>query len=91
LTDELTRRGLFRETERIETASVVFEQQVADYVESFHSRNGFSRARMGEEAAASFDTQVTARVREHVGTGPVVHANTCHLVIGKPLPSSITR
>jgi ubiquinone/menaquinone biosynthesis C-methylase UbiE len=85
LVDELARRGLFRETERHETAAVPFEQSVEDYVESFHSRNGFSRARMSEGSAADFDRRLAALVRLHVGAGPVVISNSCRLVFGVPL------
>src|SRR3712207_7136062 len=38
--------------------SVPFRQPIADYVESIHSRNGFSRERMTREAAAAFDAAV---------------------------------
>jgi hypothetical protein len=34
-----------------------FEQSVDDYIESFHSRNGFSRERMSPEQADAFDEE----------------------------------
>lgn len=52
---EVTARGLFALLGEIRTKPVPIRQRVADYVESFHARNGFSRDRMTPEAAASFD------------------------------------
>ncbi len=62
LVGELTGRGLFAVEGHLQTAPVPFAQPVAAYVESWHSRNGFSRERMGARAA-EFDTQLTALVR----------------------------
>ena len=59
---ELVQRGLFRELGRRRTASVALEQSVDDYVESFHSRNGFSRERMTLASAAEFAAGVRAAV-----------------------------
>lgn len=56
--DELTTRGLFREAGRRRTAPHPFRQSVEAYIESIHSRNGFSRARMTRAAADEFDAAV---------------------------------
>ncbi|MBA2283860.1 MAG: class I SAM-dependent methyltransferase [Ktedonobacteraceae bacterium] len=53
----LERHGLFHKAGEQETAPVPFVQSVDDYIESFHSRNGFSRERMGPVAAAAFDQE----------------------------------
>ncbi len=58
LVDELTTRGLFREAGRRRTAPHPFRQSVEAYIESIHSRNGFSRARMTRAAADEFDAAV---------------------------------
>ena len=42
---------------------------VEDYVESIHSRNGFSRDRMGAERAATFDDLVRRTVAPHARDG----------------------
>ncbi|GAC1396985.1 MAG: hypothetical protein NVS4B12_23950 [Ktedonobacteraceae bacterium] len=55
LIDELEKRGLFQKVGEQETQPVPFVQSVDDYIESFHSRNGFSRERMKPEMAAAFD------------------------------------
>lgn len=62
---ELTSRGLFHERGRRTTQPIAFAQPVADYIESFHSRNGFSRERMGAASAAAFDTELAALVAPH--------------------------
>ena len=55
---ELSKRGLFIEEGRRVFGPDLFTQSVADYVESFHSRNGFSRDRMESAEAAAFDQRV---------------------------------
>jgi SAM-dependent methyltransferase len=52
---ELETRGLIVVGGRAQTAPVPFPQTADDYVESFHSRNGFSRARLQPERARGFD------------------------------------
>lgn len=63
LVDELESRGLFRSLGRHTTTAVPFRQPVADYVASFHARNGFSRDRMAPEAAEEFDREAGGAVR----------------------------
>lgn len=55
LVQELEAGGLFHPVGQVETDPVPFTQTVADYVESFHSRNGLSRDRMEPAKAAEFD------------------------------------
>jgi len=55
LLQELEQRELFRIAGERRTAPVPFTQSVGDYIESIHSRNGFSRDRMTAVAAAEFD------------------------------------
>ena len=62
LVNELTSRSLFSLEVHVRTTSVPFTQIVSAYVESFHSRNGFSRERMG---AAEFDARLTALVQPY--------------------------
>ncbi len=57
LVDELEIRGLFQKVGEKETQPVPFTQPVDDYIESFHSRIGFSRERMKPEMAADFDSE----------------------------------
>ena len=53
--DELERHGLFRKIGERRTAPVPFAQAIDDYIESYHSRSGFSREQMGPARAAAFD------------------------------------
>ncbi|HWV34066.1 MAG TPA: hypothetical protein VNZ55_00430, partial [Thermomicrobiales bacterium] len=69
LIHELEQRNLFTLIGREQTAVYAFVQSVADYVESFHARNGFSRQRMAPDAAAAFDHEVTTLVAPHAEDG----------------------
>lgn len=82
--DELTRRRLFTEVGRRCTASVAFEQSIDDYVESFHTRNGFSRARMTSAAAAEFDSALRRLVAPHISDGVVRAKVRASVVWGVP-------
>jgi len=81
---ELHRRGLFRESGRRECTQPVFAQHVDDYVESFHSRNGFSRERMSAESARAFDAALRDLVLAHARDGVVTSAITATVVWGRP-------
>lgn len=84
LVDELTSRNLFVEAGRMTTESAPFFQSCADYVESFHSRNGFSRERMTVDSARAFDDAVADLVRSHLGDEPVELSVSSSIVWGKP-------
>ena len=58
ITQELAVRGLFEQHGITTTAPVPFRQSVAEYVESFHARNGLSRDRMSVKAAQEFDRKL---------------------------------
>ncbi len=57
LIGELEMRSLFQKVGERATQPVPFFQSVDDYIESFHSRNGFSRERMKPKMAAAFDRE----------------------------------
>ena len=57
LIDELELRGLFQKVGEKETHPIPFVQSVDDYIESYHSRNGFSRERMTPKMATAFDQE----------------------------------
>ncbi len=71
LIEELEQRWLFQRRGHQTTAPVPFTQSVADYMESFHARNGFSRDRMNPEAASAFDRHLGQLVRPHTSSGMV--------------------
>jgi len=64
LLQELTKRDLFVPEQRVQTQPVPFKQPLEEYIESFHSRNGLSRDRMGVSAAA-FDEQLRTIVAQY--------------------------
>lgn len=85
LVAELAQRGLFRELGRRRTAPIAVEQSAGDYVESFHSRNGFSRERMSAGSAAEFDRALLAAVLRESPDGIVRASETALVVWGRPL------
>jgi ubiquinone/menaquinone biosynthesis C-methylase UbiE len=84
LIEELEKRNLFQKCGEKETAPVSFVQSVDDYIESFHSRNGLSRERMGEEMAAAFDEEVREVVAPSAKEGMLEFRVTGHIVWGIP-------
>jgi len=50
---------------------VTHRQSVDDYVESFHSRNGFSRGRLSARRAGEFDHKLKTLVARHCADGAV--------------------
>jgi SAM-dependent methyltransferase len=83
LVAELSQRALFRELGRCLFVRS-FTQGVDDYVESFHSRNGFSRDRMDAARAAEFDAAVRKLVLAHAPNGMVSGEVSSTLVWGRP-------
>ncbi|HMI90311.1 MAG TPA: class I SAM-dependent methyltransferase [Polyangiales bacterium] len=81
---ELTVRGLFDVAGQQTMIGAAFAQSAADYVESFHSRNGFSRERMGAAAADAFDRELHALMRAHGTTDRVEAKVTSTVLWGKP-------
>lgn len=71
LVQALQERALFHPLGQVQTAPVPFSQTIEDYVESFHSRNGFSRDRMAPEDAAAFDAACDRLVRPFAKDGEI--------------------
>lgn len=87
LTSELESRGLFTKVGEQRTRSVPFEQPVEDYIESIHSRNGFSRDRMPPEDAEVFDAGVRELVAPHAHDGILRLQISAVAVWGVPAPA----
>lgn len=68
---ELASRGLIIVEGRAQTEAVAYGQTVDDYIESFHSRNGFSRARLAGGRAQKFDDTVKTLLGRHCPDGMV--------------------
>jgi ubiquinone/menaquinone biosynthesis C-methylase UbiE len=88
LLDELTTRQLFRRRGAQHTTPYPFRQSIASYVESIHSRNGFSRERMTLEAAQAFDEAVTHLLAAIYPDATVELEIVGHVVWGEPAPQS---
>jgi ubiquinone/menaquinone biosynthesis C-methylase UbiE len=58
LVEKLERRHLFQTQGSMRTHPVPFVQSGEAFIHSIHSRNGFSRIRMGKEAANAFDEEI---------------------------------
>jgi SAM-dependent methyltransferase len=58
----LESQGLFEKAGEKYTAPTLFQRSLDSYIESLHSRLGFSRERMGPESSAAFDEEVRSLV-----------------------------
>jgi SAM-dependent methyltransferase len=81
---ELSGRGLFRELGRRSFCDS-FTQSLDGYVESFHSRNGFSRDRMPADRARDFDARLRDLVLQHQPDGAVSGQVRTNVVWGRAL------
>lgn len=86
LIGQLSARGLFRQRGECQTDAMPFSQSIYSYIESIHSRDGFSRERMTPQAAAAFDTAVRQLLIDACPDGMVHLAITGHIVWGDPAP-----
>ncbi len=85
LVKELERRDLFALVGALCTEPEDFSQPVDAYIESIHSRNGFSRDRMPLEEAAAFDAAAAALLAPHAPEGQVPLRIAAELHWGSPL------
>jgi len=84
LIPELERRGLFMQEGEQYTEPVLFIQDVHDYIESFHSMNGFSRERMRPDAAYAFDREVEKLIAPYTSDGRLELQVKAHVLWGRP-------
>lgn len=84
LIQELTSRGLFREVGRRTIHGGSSSQPIDDYIESFHTRNGFSRERMPLDQAHRFDDAARSLVGPFAKNGVVSGVTTTSVVWGLP-------
>ncbi|MBO0780452.1 MAG: methyltransferase domain-containing protein [Ktedonobacteraceae bacterium] len=84
LVQELEQRQLFQKVGESRTTPVPLTQSVEDYIQSIHSRNGFSYERMGEEAASAFDAEMRAVLTPFQQDGLLTLSLTAHITWGKP-------
>ena len=86
---ELERRGLFVLGGTARTELEPFHQSVSTYIESMHSRNGFSRDRMRPEDAAAFDAAVAALLAPHTLDGRLTLGIAASVRWGIPLAAEV--
>ena len=84
IVDELVQRRLFTPLGQERTDPITVQQSVEDYVESFHSRNGFSRDRMAPEEAAAFDRELAALAEPFAVDGLLTFQVAGELIWGSP-------
>lgn len=82
---ELVAHGLFRVAERLTIQPTPVSQSIEDYIEFWHSRSGFSRERMGPEAASRFDDEARRLLTPHAVDGVLSYQLNVSLVSGAPL------
>jgi len=82
---ELEARGLITVSGRAQTKAMSYRQPVDSYVESFHSRNGFSRARMQAGRAQEFDDKLKALLCRYCPDDTVRLAVQARIVWGRPV------
>ena len=90
LLDELVSRNLIESVGRRQSAMTRFHQPIQAYIESFHSRNGFSRARLEPTAALTFDKAVEELVSPHANEGLLTLNLMTRVSWGRPL-ARVTR
>lgn len=83
LVEELTRRRLYQVEGRLPLRTQPIVQGLDDYVTSFHSRNGFSRERMGVADAQAFDDALRAVMAPYAVGGSVTLAIQARVVWGR--------
>jgi trans-aconitate methyltransferase len=83
---QLEQHGLFRKVGEQKTAPVAFVQSLDDYVESYHSRSGFARERMGEGRAQAFDREARQLLLQSYPDGQIPIQVSGHVIWGLPAP-----
>jgi trans-aconitate methyltransferase len=83
--EALVQHGLFNKVGEKTTAPVPFVQSIDDYIESFHSRNGFSRERMEPTQAEAFDREARKILLRTHSDGIMSMQVVANIVWGRPL------
>lgn len=85
LVAELQKRRLFEVERSIHTQPRLVRTSVEEYIESLHSRNGLTRARMGSRRSSEFDDEVRRIVAGHVRRGEIEFPVSVSIVWGRPV------
>ena len=89
LVEELEERHLFQPHGSLHTHPIPIKQSGEDYLQSIHSRNGFSRERMGEEVAMAFDEEVRNVISPFLQDGQLSLSFVSTIVWGLPQDSLV--
>jgi len=81
---ELEERGLFQKVGEHRTTPVAFVQSIDDYIASYHSRSGFSRERMGQGQANTFDREAREALLHAYPDGVITFQIVGNVVWGMP-------
>jgi SAM-dependent methyltransferase len=84
LVSELVHRRIFRVVGSATTDAISFEQSVEDCIESYHSRPGFARERLGSARAAAFDHEARQHLLGRYGDGWIRLQVAASVVWGLP-------
>jgi SAM-dependent methyltransferase len=82
---ELESRGLITVAGRAHTEAVAYRQLADNYIESFHSRNGFSRARLATGRAQEFDDKLRTLLGRYCPDDTVRLTVQARVVWGRPM------
>jgi|SRR5579884_574661 len=85
LLEELEQRHLFERQGEVRTQTISVKQSGEEYIQAFHSMNGFSRERMGEDAADAFDNEARKVLAPFMQDGQVTLSVVNGVTWGKPL------
>jgi trans-aconitate methyltransferase len=89
LLEELEQRHLFQKLGEASTAPVLQHQPLDDYIEALHSRSGFSRDYMSQDAADTLDNEVRAALLPFAINGQLTEEFIGHIVWGHPLQPGV--
>ena len=84
LLEDLEQQGLFKVVGEQQTSFITTQQSIDDYIESYHGRSSFSRARMGTERARAFDEEAKEALLKIYPDGIVPVQAAAHVVWGRP-------
>ncbi len=82
--EALEGHGLFHQIGEKMTEPVQFVQSVEDFIESYHSRSGFSRERMGPAQAEAFDREARSILRDAYSEGVIAFKVAGRIAWGLP-------
>lgn len=84
LPGEMQQQSLFQKVGESTTRSIPLTQSLDDFIESYHSRPGFSRERMGRAQATAFDQEARKILLKSHSDGMITFQVTGSIIWGFP-------